>query len=159
MENNSDIDVLEVHDSEEFDFNEVFLDIINENTDNTQESLKVNIHKACGRKKVQQNLRKQIKLSHQELEKTKELGILKIREDAILYINSIKTIIPESFKPTTIVNHPILTAIYATGTCCRDCIQSCYKIGQWSTIKPDDCELLSRKIIQWIQFQSSTDQE
>ena len=118
------------------------------------EIYKIKIHKNTGKKKLQNSIRKKIKLSQEEKIFVKKHSIDTINNDAKLYIDSqIKTIIPKRFKPNLYINNPIFTAIYSKGMCCRNCLNSCYKINQWKNIDDEECLKLSNELTKWIQLQ------
>lgn len=112
------------------------------------------LHRAVGRKKYQEKIRKQIVLSQEEVSFVKEKGLIYVRDDAIKYVKSIRNTYPETMKLDAFVNNPLFTGMYATSTCCRDCIYSTYKIKAWVIISDSECDMLVTKIVSWIQQKS-----
>lgn len=89
-------------------------------------------------------LRKQFRL-----EEINQLTLEQLQTDINNYIlHRIKPLIPKRFVLDD--NHPINVAKYATGTCCRSCLDVCCGIRDYTLLTDEQLEIVSSRLFKWI---------
>jgi hypothetical protein len=118
--------------------------------DDPRSLIELQIHQTRGK---HSNKRKKFKLNKNEIDYIQSVGLIKVREDIVEYINKrVKKPAPEiklEFNKT----HPINIAKLATGLCCRKCINECFKIGEWSVLSEEEEETYTTVLMKWISSQ------
>lgn len=95
--------------------------------------------------------RKNFKLTEQEKEYIDQVGLLKIKDDVVEYVNKIIKRPKKTDKLDFCDNHPIYPAKIATGLCCRQCMSECFKIKEWIILTEEQEYKYVLSIMKWIQ--------
>jgi len=121
--------------------------------DEPRKLLEMAIHQERGK---HLHKRKKFILTEIEKETITKVGLIKIRNSVVEYINTrIKK--PANLEKLEFCdNHPIFPAKYATGLCCRKCISECYKIKEWVVLTEEEEDKFVLVIMKWIQTQCDT---
>ena len=91
-------------------------------------------------------------LKEKDIEYINKVGIEKIEEHALDFIN-------ERLKPAIILNdgkqtpykgHPVFIAEHATATCCRGCLYKWHKIEKNKELSKEEIEYIKNVIMGWI---------
>ena len=92
-------------------------------------------------------LRKSLRLSTDDINHIRKIGLIKIRELAQNYIQQLSMVCTP-----TLIKFPILNALYANGLCCRECMSVCYKINQWKELSEKQKDKMIMDIMKWIHM-------
>lgn len=119
-------------------------------TDDPRSLLELSIHKTRAK---HTNKRKEFLLTKEETEYITKIGLIKIRDDVVEYVNRcIKHPRPLE-KLEYCDNHPIYPAKLATGLCCRKCMSECYKTKEWAILTDAQEHKFVLVIMKWITKQ------
>lgn len=119
--------------------------------DEPRKIIDYNIHQIIGKHK---NKRNSIKLSQEEKNYIKKVGLIKIRNDAEEYISKRIKIPHSTDKVDYPENHPLYPARLATGLCCRKCMAEVLNIKEWTFLNDDKEENMVCILVKWIQKQN-----
>ena len=96
--------------------------------------------------------RSSFSLKKKDIEYIDKMGIEKIEEHALDFINTrLKpSIILNDGKQTPFRGHPVFIAQHATGTCCRGCLYKWHKIEKNKELSQEEIEYIKNVIMGWI---------
>ena len=82
-----------------------------------------------------------------------KVGLEKIREDAIYFIDNRISATSKVIdgKQTPMKNHPVFIAQHATATCCRNCLYKWHHMPKGRLLTPHEIDFCVELIMTWIK--------
>lgn len=119
-------------------------------TDDPRSLLEFEIHKSRAK---HTNKRKKFLLTKDESNYITKIGLIKLRDDVINYVNRCIKHPKPLEKLDYCDNHPIYPAKLATGLCCRKCMSECFKIKEWTILSEAQEQKMVMIIMKWVTNQ------
>ena len=115
--------------------------------DDPRSILEIEIHRSRGK---HLSKRKEFVLTNEEKDVVTKIGLIKIRNDFINYVDKRLTKPASLEKYISCDNHPIIPSKFGTGLCCRKCMGEYYKVDEWAILSDEQKERFVSVLMKWL---------